>query len=83
MIVKNNVLLNKTLIRENSFHCITFCHSTTYKLFTFMFQAGKKSRLANPEFEEARLREINAKIDEKKQQLQQPDTFTNTKHISR
>jgi len=48
-----------------------------------MFQAGKKSRLANPEFEEARLREINAKIDEKKQQLQQPDTFTNTKHISR
>ncbi|KAH3830623.1 hypothetical protein DPMN_103868 [Dreissena polymorpha] len=47
------------------------------------FQTNKKSRLSNPDYHEARRKEIDDKIARKKEALQQPDQFSNTKSISR
>ncbi|XP_052792666.1 RNA-binding protein 41-like [Mya arenaria] len=43
----------------------------------------KKSRLSNPEYHGARLKEIDEKISKKKQLLDQADTFASVKPISR
>ncbi|KAL4230581.1 U12 snRNA binding [Mactra antiquata] len=55
-----------------------------YKLESENDQAvTKKSKLVNPDYHDAKLKEINDKIASKKESLKKADTFSNVKPISR